>query len=229
MKFKNSGIILFFLLLLYIFSIGCENINNINIDEIEMSPTSGLIIIQDGAESIIDCTPLLIIYSERADYMSFSGDGESWSEWVEYSTFYNEFNIASGLNGTERSSGIKYVYVRFKNDEGNLSSENEIAFDTIEYELGELHSIKIFPEKISIPVDSNHVFTLHGYDLMVNEVPLDSSKVCWTKCCGVGSLSNDVGLSTTYTVPCTPGKRDITAQYGNFQKTGAIIMVISDN
>jgi len=53
--------------------------------------------------------------------MSFSGDGVNWCEWEEYGTSYEEFNIANGLNGTELSSGIKYIYVRFKDEEGNLS------------------------------------------------------------------------------------------------------------
>lgn len=228
MKFKNSGIILFFLLLVFIFSVSCENISNIDINEIEMLPTSGLIIIQDGAESTVDCTPLLTIYSDGADYMSFGGDGEFWSEWVEYNASYDEFNIANGLNGTELSSGTKYVYIRFKDEEGNLSPENEIAFDKIEYELGELYSIKIIPENISMPVNSSYVFTLHGYDKRTNEVPLEGSKVYWTKCCGVGSLSNTTGLSTAYTAPRTPGKRNITAEYENFQKTGAVIIVIDE-
>lgn len=50
-------------------------------------PTSGSITIEDGVKITLDCTPLLTIYSERATYMSFSGDGENWTSWIEYNTY----------------------------------------------------------------------------------------------------------------------------------------------
>jgi len=192
-------------------------------------PSSGSITIEDGADITQNCTPSLTIYSENAKYMSFSGDGENWTDWVEYDNFYEEFNIANGMNGTDLSSGIKYVYVRFKDEEGNLSPSDELAFDTIEYEMGELYSIKIFPQEVTIPLGSSCIFTLHGYDYgSKNEVPLDNAKVTWTKPCGVGSLSPTTGLSTTYTAPSTAGERNITAQYNNL-KTGATVIVVSDD
>lgn len=191
-------------------------------------PTSGSIIIAGGAEITSDCTPLLTIYSEEAAYMSFSGDGENWTDWIEYDNSYQEFNIANGLNGTIFGSGIKIVYVRFKDDEGNLSPSDELAFDTIEYEMEELYSIKISPQEVTIPLGSSYIFTLQGYDYgSKNEVPLDSSKVTWTKPCGVGNLSPVIGLSTTFTAPSILGKRNITAQYNNL-KTGAIVIVVEE-
>lgn len=160
--------------------------------------------------------------------MSFSGDGEIWTDWIEYDIFYENFNIANGLNGTTFGSGTRYIYVRFKDENSNLSPSDELAFDTIEYEMGELFSIKILPQEVTILINSSYLFTLHGYDLKLNEVPLDGSKITWTKCCGVGNLSPTTGLSTTYTAPSTAGERNITAQYNNL-KTGATIIVVRDD
>jgi len=221
------------LFLIIIFITGCRNITSIvtepNPSTIPVGLTSGSVIIEDGAEFTKDCTPVLSIQSENAIYMSFSGDGESWSEWVEYGTSYEDFNIASGLHGTEFKSGIKCVYIRFKDEEGNLSPEDELAYDIIEYEIAELFSIGIIPQKVKVPLGGSYTFTLHGYDLkMLNEVPLDSTKAYWTKSCGVGSLSNITGLSTTYTAPRTPIPRDISAHYNNLG-TGAMINVVEDN
>ena len=226
----QSNTILYFIyisLILFSLSVGCTgSISTPSTDSSSspVGPTGGYLIIEQGAEIIKDCTPSLAIESENAVYMSFSGNGVNWSEWVEYSTSYGEFNIANGLNGTKFGSGEKYVYVRFKDEEGNLSPSDELAFDTIGYEMGELYSIKIFPQEVTISIGGNYKFTLHGYDLKLNEVPLDSSKAIWTKCCGVGNLSPVTGLSTTYTAPSTSGKWNITAQYNNLQ-TGAIIIV----
>jgi len=197
------SIILTLILIMFpiIFLIGCENTLPTPITPLNLEPTSGWIIIENNAEITEDCTPLLSIYSEGADYMYFSGDGVNWSNWEEYNTSLQEFNLANGLNGTEFSSGTKYIYVRFKNEEGNLSPADELAWDIIKYQMGELFSIKIYPLEVTIPVNSSYLFTLHGYDLKLNEVPLDGSKVTWTKTCGAGSLSPESGLFTTYTAP----------------------------
>jgi len=233
--FKSNVLIIFLFILLSVFYSGCGSNFTISPTNPTVTPTSntirltsGSITIEGGAEITEDCTPLLAIYSEEANYMSFSGDGVNWTDWIEYDNSYEEFNIANGMNGTDLSSGIKYVYVRFKDEEGNLSPSDELAFDTIEYEMGELYSIKIFPQEVTIPLGSSYIFTLHGYDYgSKNEIPLDSAKVTWTKPCGVGSLSPIIGLSTTYTAPSILGKRNITAQYNNL-KTGAIVIVVED-
>lgn len=194
-----------------------------------INPTAGNIIIAGGAVITKDCTPPLAIFSEGAAQMSFSGDGESWTEWIDYDTSYEEFNIANGLNGTIFDSGTKYVYVRFKDQEEDiLFSPDELAFDAIEYEMGELYSIKISPPEVTMPVGGNYKFNLHGYDLKSNEVPLDNLKVTWTKPCGVGNLSPTTGLSTTYTAPFIAGERNITAYYNNLQ-TGAVVIILSDD
>jgi len=193
--------------------------------EPDSSATAGSVIIAGGAEVTKDCTPPLTIFSEEAARMSFSGDGENWTEWIESANSYEEFNIANGLYGTTFGSGIKSVYVRFKDKEDNLFPSDELIFNTIEYEMQELFSIKIYPQTMTIPVGGSYLFTLHGYDLKLNEVPLEDLKVIWTKCCGgVGALSPATGLSTTYTAPSTAGERNITGYYNNLQ-TGAVIMV----
>lgn len=230
MKNKREFFILTFILILFIiFYSGCASIISDLPPEPEppIGPTNGWIIIENDAETTNDCTPGLSIYSEGAAYMSFSGNGENWTEWTEYNSTYEDFNIANGLNGTIFGSGTRYVYVRFKDEDGNLSPSDELAFDTIEYEMGELFSIKISPQEVTISVGSSYLFTVHGYDLKLNEVPLENSKVTWTKCCGVGNLSPTTGLSTTYTAPSTAGERDISAQYNNL-KTGAVVNVVDD-
>jgi len=237
MSYKRNIIILTFILILFsIFYPGCESVVPDLPFEPEPSPditppigpTSSWIIIEDDAETTKDCFPILTVYSEGAAYMSFSGNGENWTEWEEYNTSYEEFNIANGLYGTEFGTGIRYAYVRFKDEDGNLSSSEELAWDTINYEMGELFSIKILPQKVTISVSGSYLFTLHGYDLKLNEIPLDGSKVFWTKCCGVGNLSPTTGLSTTYTAPSVPGKREIIAQYDNL-KTGAVIIIVKED
>ena len=234
MDYKKEIIIPFFILIVFsVLFIGCENIipnssSNSGIFTITIGPTSGWVIIENDIETIKDCTPSLSIYSNGADYMSFSGDGVIWTDWIKYNTYYDKFDIANGLNGTKFDSGTRQVYVRFKDEEGNLSPSDEFAFDTIEYEMGELFSIKISPKEATIPTKGNYFFTLHGYDIGLNEVPLENSKITWTKSCGVGELSPITGLSTTYTAPSIPGKRNITAHY-NKLGTGALIEVIETN
>lgn len=234
---RKVSILVFILFLFLLFSAGCgSTIPNLPSDPDSPldppspigGPTSGWIIIESEAETTKDCFPILTVYSEGAAYMSFSGNGEDWTAWEEYSTSYEEFNIANGLYGTEFGTGIRYVYVRFKDEDGLLSPPEELACDNINYEMGELFSIKISPQETTLPVSSSSLFTLHGYDLKLNEIPLEGSKINWSKPCGVGDLSPATGLSITYTAPSISGKREIVAQYNNL-KTGAIIMVVNDD
>ena len=90
-KRKTIGSIILTLILIIlpiIFTTGCESITPIPIPDPgpdfippTPGPTRGWIIIENNAEIIEDCTPSLTIYSEGADYMSFSGDGVNWSDW----------------------------------------------------------------------------------------------------------------------------------------------------
>jgi len=63
-------------------------------------------------------------------------------------------------------------------------------------------------------VGGNYTFEVKGHDIDSNEVPLDSSQIIWEKSCGVSSLSNTSGLTTTYTAPTVAGERDIMVEYG---------------
>jgi len=220
---RKSNYLALTLIFILIFATGCSSSIVSDTpnpsDEIDGGPVTsaiaGGITIAGGAEVTKDCTPLLTIFSEEAAQMSFSGDGENWTEWIDYDTSYDECNIANGLYGTAFGSGLKHIYVRFKDNEGNLSP---LDLDKLAF------AIKIYPQKVTIPIGGSYLFTLHGYDLKLNEVPLESSKVTWTKCCRVGALSPVTGLSTTYTALSTAGERNITGHYNNLQ-TGAIITV----
>ena len=155
MKYRICSTIclLFVLISFIVFYVGCSEIVSIS-PIITGEPTSGNILIEDGAETTFDRTPELTLHSEGTAYMSFSGDDVNWSEWVEYNTFYEDFNIANNLNGTEFSAGLKYVYIRFKDENEKLSPSNNLAFDTINYEFKDLNSIEIFPSKITMAVES---------------------------------------------------------------------------
>ena len=157
--------------------------------------------------------------------MSFSGDGENWSEWVEYDTFYKGFNMVNSLNGTQFISGIKTIYVRFKGENEKLSPSEDLAYDIIDFEFKKLNSIKIIPPEVTMSIGSQYTFEVKGYDIDSNEIPLDGLLIIWEKCCGVGSLSNTSGLTTTYTAPTVSGERDITATSGPL-RVKATIMVI---
>jgi hypothetical protein len=194
---------------------------------ITAGPTSGTLLIESGAETTFDRTPALTLYSDGADYMSFSGDGENWSEWVEYNSFYEGFNMVDNQNGTQFISGLKYIYVRFKDENGKLSPSDNLAFDTINFEFKDLNSIKIIPSEVTMTIGSQYTFEVKGYDIDANEVPLDGSLVIWEKCCGVGSLSNTSGLTTTYTAPTVAGERDIIVNCGPL-RVGAKVIVVNE-
>ena len=138
-KIKNNLMLVLLILFSVLFLHGCFNAGNGGVYPPSgngsvlppPSPTEGSLVIAGGDESTNDSTPLLTISSEGADYMSFSGDGEEWSEWLPYAVSCIDFNIASGEYGTEFSQGDKYVYVRFKNENGDLSPQDDLAGDDI--------------------------------------------------------------------------------------------------
>ena len=223
---RSTTYIFFVLITFAIFFIGCTADITPIVPIVIAGPTSGTLLIVGGADTTLDRTPILTVYSEGAAYMSFSGDGENWSEWIEYHTFYGDFNIANNLYGTEFSAGLKYVYVRFKDENGKLSPPDNLAFDMINYEFEDLNSIKIFPSEITMTIGSSYTFEAKGYDIDSNEVPLNGPKVNWVKYCGVGSLSNASGFTTTYTAPTVAGEREIVVEYEPL-RAGAKIMVIN--
>lgn len=223
----STTYIFFILIAFAIFFIGCTvDISPTIVPTITGRPSNGTISVEGGADTTFDCTPELTLYSEGAAYMSFSGDGENWSEWVEYHTFYEDFNIANNLYGTELSLGLKYVYVRFKDENEKLSPPDSLAFDTINYEFKDLNSIKIIPSEITMATSSQYTFEVKGYDIDSNEVPLDGSQIIWEKSCGVGSLSDTSGLTTIYTAPTVTGERDVMANCGPL-RAGAKIVVVN--
>ncbi len=193
------------------------------------SPTKGSVVIAGGDEVTNDSTPPLTIYSEGADYMSFSGDGEEWSEWMPYAVSYEDFDIASGEYGTEFSQGGKYVYVHFKNENGDLSPQDDLAGDDISFKLSNLNLkyIRVEPAEITMKVNTSQVFIVKGVDYDLNEVPLDSSKVSWSYCCNASTIPLSGSVTTTYTAPSGTGdNKYLRATYdGKYQKSAWIKVV----
>jgi hypothetical protein len=191
------------------------------------SPTKGSVVIANGGESTDDSTPTLIIFSAGADYMSFSGDREEWTDWFPYTESYNEFNIASGQYGTEFSQGNKYVYVRFKNEKGDLSPEDDLAGDDISFVLYNvnLKYIKVVPDEITMKVGTTQVFIVKGIDWELNEVPLDGSKVSWRYCCNASTTPLKGSVITTYTTPSGSGEKFLQATYDEKYQKSAWITV----
>ena len=191
-------------------------------------PMSGDIIIAEGAELTGDTTPSVQIFSEGAVYMSFSGDGEQWTEWVAYAESYEGFDIASGEYGTEFSQGEKYIYVRFKNEIGDLSPQDDLAWDNISYILSNLNLkyIRVEPTEITMKVSTTQVFMVKGVDHDLKEVPLDGSKVSWSYCCNASATPLEGSVTTTYTTPSGPGNKWLKATYDEKYQKSAWITVI---
>ena len=192
------------------------------------APTKGSIVIANGGGATDDSTPLLTILSERADYMSFSGDGEEWSEWIPYAVSYEDFDIASGEYGTEFSQGKKYVYIRFKNENGDLSPQDDLAGDDISFMLSnlDLYYIKVEPTGLTMKVNTSQVFIAKGIDHDLNEVPLDGSKVSWSYCCNASTTPLSGSATTTYTAPSGPGTKWLKATYDNYYADTARFIVV---
>ena len=170
--------------------------------------------------TIKDCTPEFIIFNDNKNIisMSFSGNNKNWSEWVDFSEKYDQFNIANGFNGTEMESGIKKVYVKFKDFDGNIFPLDfqEPIFCSFYYEMQTLFSIRIEPLLAEIKPGGWQAFTVKGYDFFSkNEVPLDGKMIEWSKTCAVGKLNPVYGLDTTYTAPEISGIWNISAHYGS--------------
>ncbi|MFO7889373.1 MAG: hypothetical protein R6V04_03440 [bacterium] len=220
--------IFYIILIIFILCLnGChQDINLSNPGGVSPSSTlnnieeHGYVLIKGNPTIIKDCTPELSISAggKEVVFMAFSGNGNEWSEWFEYSESYDEFNIASGQDGTSRDSGFKTLYIRFKDSKGTIIPEHyqEPIFCIFEYKIQELFSICIEPDEVQIKIRESQDFTVKGYDLFSeNEVPLDGKKVKWSKPCDIGKLEPTEGLQTTYIAPLYSGKRNITVQYGS--------------
>lgn len=225
----------FLIVFIILFLSACQN--NFIIPDIEEDNENNItiyayIMIKGNTDVIKDCTPEFSIFTEKDNIisMSFSGNGEDWSEWVDYSENYDQFNIANGLYGTKMESGAKTVYIRFKDTNADIFPQDfqDPVCCEFEYEMQKLFSISIEPNEIEIKQGGSHTFVVKGYDLFSkNEVPLDGKKIEWSKPCGTGDLNPTIGLRTTYTAPEIIGPRNITAHYGSLG-TGAKVYVIQE-
>ena len=235
-KDKKNNLVIVLLTLFYVlFLCGCHGIGDGVVypdpgnEAVYPPPGNGSILIDNGAKTTDTCTPLLTISSEGADYMSFSGDGEEWSEWIPYAVSYNDFNIASGLYGTEFSQGEKYVYIRFKNENGDLSPEADLAGDDISFILSnlDLKYLRVEPAEITMKVGTTQVFIVKGIDRELNVVPLDGSKVSWSYCCHASTTPLSGSVKTTYTAPSGTGdNKYLRATYdGKYQKSAWITVI----
>jgi hypothetical protein len=179
---------------------------------------------------IKDCTPEFSIFTEKENiiWMSFSGNNIDWSDWVDYSENFDQFNIANSLYGTDMESGVKNIFVRFKDMNGVIFPQDfqEPVCCEFEYEIQELFSIRIEPRETEVNSGGIQKFIVKGYDLFAeNEVPLDGNKIEWSKPCAVGKLTPLSGLKTTYTAPEIIGTWNISAHYGTLG-TGAKVYVV---
>jgi hypothetical protein len=233
-NFGKLCLIFLFLIILLFFSACQDNsiIPNIEEDNENNITINAYIIIKGNTDVIKDCTPEFSIFTEKEDIvsMSFSGNGENWSEWVDYNQYYDQFNIASGLYGTKMESGAKTVYIRFKDTNGVIFPQNfqETVYCEFEYEMQELFSIRIEPREAEVKLGGMQDFVVKGYDLFAeNEVPLDGNKIEWSKPCAVGKLTPVSGLKTTYTAPEIIGTWNISAHYGSLG-TGAKVHVLRE-
>ena len=91
---------------------------------VDVTPPSGSILVNDGA---IDTTSIDVILKPSASdsvsgvsQMSFSNDGGNYSDWESYGSS-KSWTLTSG-------DGLKTVYVRYKDNAGNISS---VCTDTI--------------------------------------------------------------------------------------------------
>lgn len=181
---------------------------------------------------IKDCTPEFEIVYEKENIaaMSFSGNNIDWSNWVTYSENYDQFNIANGFNGTSMESGLKTIYVRFKDINGVIYPQDfqDPVCCEFEYVMQELFSIRIEPCEVEVKPGGVQDFVVKGYDHFAeNEVPLDGNKIEWSKPCAVGKLTPISGLKTIYTAPEIIGCWNISAHYGTLG-TGAKVHVLEE-
>jgi hypothetical protein len=233
-NFGKLFLIFLFVLILLFFN-ACHNhsiIPGIDGNEENSFTTNDYIMIKGNNGVIKDCTPEFSIFTEKENIilMSFSGNNIDWSDWVDYSENFDQFNIANGLYGTNMESGIKTMYVRFKDMNGVIFPQGfqEPVCCEFEYEIQELFSIRIEPREAEVKQGGMLDFEVKGYDHFAeNEVPIDGNKIEWSKPCAVGKLSHISGLKTTYTAPEIIGTWNISAHYGTLG-TGAKVYVINE-
>jgi len=232
----KKGILLLFCLVFAFLYAGCHQLiitpepeNNNDDQNYNDIRVQSLLLVKGNPDIVKDCTPEFTIFTEKDDVkrMSFSGNGIEWSPWVSFAENYDSFNIASGIHGTTRESGNKTIYIRFQDENGIVfpTELQEPVACNFKYEIQDLFSIKIEPSTTEVVKGGKASFLMKGYDILLNEVPLNPALSSWTKGCGVGELNPIVGLSTTYTAPDIAGVRDIAAHYGSL-RVGAKIYIL---
>jgi hypothetical protein len=236
-RIQNFGklfLIFLFIMMLLFFSACQSNFAIPSIDENNETSinTNDYIMIKGNNGVIKDCTPEFSIFTEKLNIvsMSFSGNNINWSDWVDYNENYDQFNIANGLYGTEMESGIKTIFVRFKDINGVIFPQNfqEPVCCEFEYVMQELFSIRIEPCEVEVKPGGVQDFVVKGYDHFAeNEVPIDGNKIEWSKPCAVGKLTPISGLKTIYTAPEIIGCWNISANYGTLG-TGAKVHVLEE-
>lgn len=222
---KNISILTIILITILILSTGCaSNLTAPSIPENGLS--KGTIIISNGEETVQDFTPGLTLLCEGAAYMRLSGDGMEWTSWITYNTNYESFNISSNSNGATFGSGTKIVYVQFKDSEGNVSPSDDLAYDTVVYNMPELSKLEIDPDSAEVNVNGKKTFSVTGWSSSKEyEIPLNGDNVTWEACCDA-KVSPVHALSTTYTAPSSSGNYyHIKAYYEGKQKTAMIYVI----
>ncbi|MBL8027257.1 MAG: hypothetical protein JNL74_12635, partial [Fibrobacteres bacterium] len=93
-----------------------------------IKPVPGSIFVTDVADYTSDSTPDMSISASGADSMAFKFNGNAWSAWTAYSTFYSDFDISEG------GDGLKRIYVKFRDLAGNET--DGLLFDSTNYDTG---------------------------------------------------------------------------------------------
>ena len=95
----------------------------------------GPIVIDSGATYCTSCDVTITLNSSDADYMCFSNDNTSFSNWEDYA--------ASRSWTLPEGDGTKYVYVKYKDEAGNIgTASSSIILDTIAPDLPVLINIE---------------------------------------------------------------------------------------
>lgn len=113
-----------------------SNINQITLTGDATAPT-GSISINNGAVST--ASPLVTLNLSATDtggsglgYMEFSNNNSLWTAWQSYATTYINWDLTNATYGGTTATGTKYVYVKYKDNAGNISSSynDSITYST---------------------------------------------------------------------------------------------------
>ena len=98
----------------------------------ENNPPTGSVLINNGDATTVSFVVTLTLSAtdtqSEVTSMRFSNDGAHWTSWIWYQTSY-PWNLSNHEYGGNSKSGVKTVYVQFKDASNNIS---EAYTDTIE-------------------------------------------------------------------------------------------------